>query len=274
MPYPPNQECTSIPNPKGHHPHDPQSKVRPIGRWAAADRSREGHLPLAPHLLSEHETMSDYRAELDRRIAQFKHYLELMQQRRRGTGGEDCFIIFDDREDPDGPAADHLDESKALVREDALAGVVWGDGAGSASLDETVVVDLPDEGWRGGDSQLRFMQFRFNESSFDLDIPNTTLHRAEADIILRRRSGFFYAVERLELEKTPLNRQLTKRFSPLRKMYVNGDEESAAQDMAFIWFGVWKFPVDWTFFVTASAFRGQSFENARPLPPTPEGTST
>ena len=52
-------------------------------------------------------------------------------------------------------------------------------------------------------------------------------------------------------------------------MYVNGDEESAAQDMAFIWFAVWKFPIDWTFFVTAAAFGGgHRFEQACPLPPT------
>ena len=55
--------------------------------------------------------MSDYQAELDRRIAQFRYYLSLMQQRRGGMGSEDCFIIFDDREDPNGPAANHLHES-------------------------------------------------------------------------------------------------------------------------------------------------------------------
>ena len=127
--------------------------------------------------------------------------LELMENRRRQMGSDDCFIIFDDREDPDGPAADHLHESEALVRESVLEGVVWDGGTGSASLDEAIVVDLPAEGWRGDDSQLRFIQFRFNERSFDLDIPNTTLYRAEAEVILRRRSGFFYAVERLDLER-------------------------------------------------------------------------
>lgn len=208
--------------------------------------------------------MLDYRAELDRRIAQFKHYLELMQQRRRGMGSEDCFIIFDDRADPDGPAADHLHESEALARESVLEGVVDG-GTGAASLDETIVVDLPDEGWRGGESQLRFIQFRFNERSFDLDIPNTTLYRAEAEVVLRRRLGFFHAVERLDLEH-PTNRDITKRFSPLRKTYVNGDESSAAEDMVFVWFSVWRFPVDWTFFVTASAFHGVTdWENGVPL---------
>ncbi len=209
--------------------------------------------------------MSDYRAELDRRIAQFRQYLELMQQRRRGLGSEDCFIIFDDREDPDGPAADHLRESETLVRESVLEGLVWDGGTGSASLEEAVVVDLPEEGWRGDDSQLRFIQFRFNERSFDLDIPNTTLYRAEAEVILRRRSGFFHAVERLDLEH-PTNRDITRRFSPLRKMYVNGDESSAAEDMAFVWFSVWRFPVDWTFFVTAAGFHGATdWEKGVPL---------
>jgi len=213
--------------------------------------------------------MSDYQAELDRRIAQFRYYLNLMQQRRGGMGGEDCFIIFDDREDPNGPAANHLHESNPVVRELALEGIVWDGRAGPTSVDETIVIDLPDEGWRGDDSQLRFIQWRFTPRSFDLDVPNTTLYRTEAETILRRRSGFFHAVERLELEQTPKNRQLTKRFSPLRKMYVNGDETSAAADMAFIFFDVWRFPVDWTFFVTAAGFQaGRRFEKAFPLPPT------
>ena len=209
--------------------------------------------------------MSEYRTELDRRMQQFKHYLELMQQRRRGTGSEDCFIIFDDREDPDGPAAGHLRESATPVRESVLEGVAGDRGAGSAAREEPVVVDLPAEGWRGHDWQLRFMQFRFNERSFDLDIPNTTLCRAEAEVVLRRRSGFFPAVERLDLEH-PTNRDITKRFSPLRKMYVNGDESSAAEDTAFVWFSVWRFPVDWTFFVTAAAFHGPAaWEQGVPL---------
>lgn len=209
--------------------------------------------------------MSDYRIELDRRIEQFRHYLELMQQRRRRIGDEDCFIIFDDREDPNGPAADHLDESKALVRESVLEGVVWGEGTDPVSLGQAV--DLPDEGWRGDGCGLRFLQFRFNRQSFDLDIPNTTLSRAEAEIILRRRSGFFHAVERLDLEH-PANREITKRFGPLRKGYVNGDESSAAEDMAFIWFSVWRFPVDWILYVTAVAFHGgHEYEQGLALPP-------
>lgn len=43
---------------------------------------------------------------------------------------------------------------------------------------------------------------------------------------------------------------------PFRKIYACGDEPSAAEDMAFIFFDVWRFPVDWRFYVSAAAFGG------------------
>ena len=36
-----------------------------------------------------------------------------------------------------------------------------------------------------------------------------------------------------------------------------GDEESAADDMAFVLFQVWKFPVNSKLFVTAASFNGK-----------------
>ena len=80
---------------------------------------------------------------------------------------------------------------------------------------------LPDEQWRDDESSCRFIQFSFNTRYFDLDLPNTTLFRAEAELILRRRSGFFYVTDRREFEHPAEN---ADHFNPLRKIFVYGDD--------------------------------------------------
>ena len=55
-------------------------------------------------------------------------------------------------------------------------------------------------------------------------------------------------------------------FHPVRKIYIHGDERSAAEDMAYVWFNVWKFPVDWRLYVTAAAFHEDTdWENGHPI---------
>ena len=194
--------------------------------------------------------MPTFHEELERRTEQFRHYLDLMPQRQAELTEGNSFIIFEERY-RDAPGSKHLTDSKALVYEAALEEGGWDDGLGTSVVDETISIDLPDEGWRGDESQSRFVQFSFNTRYFDMDIPNTTLYRAEAEIILRRRAGFFYVTECRQFEH-PAEKVGT--FNPLRKVYVHGDERSAAEDMAYVWFSVWKFPVDWRFYVTAAAF--------------------
>jgi hypothetical protein len=43
-------------------------------------------------------------------------------------------------------------------------------------------------------------------------------------------------------------------WNPLQKVYLYRDEESAAEDMAFILFQVWNFPVDSPLYVKAASF--------------------
>jgi hypothetical protein len=38
---------------------------------------------------------------------------------------------------------------------------------------------------------------------------------------------------------------------PFCKVYLHGDERSAAEDTAYIFFALWHFPVDWRFYFTA-----------------------
>ena len=44
------------------------------------------------------------------------------------------------------------------------------------------------------------------------------------------------------------------KWNPLQKVYLYRDEESAAEDMAFILFQIWNFPVDSPLYVKAASF--------------------
>jgi hypothetical protein len=109
-----------------------------------------------------------------------------------------------------------------------------------------------------------FVQFSFEEKSFCLDMPRQTLSRAEAEQILRSRQGFFYLRNRPEFT---LKGEDVEGYNPFRKVYAYGDERSAAEDMAFIFYQVWRFPVHWQFFVTAGAFgdKETDWESGTPM---------
>src|SRR5690606_32419972 len=113
------------------------------------------------------------------------------------------------------------------------------------------LIDLPNDGLREDDSQNRFIQFSIERHWLCLDMPLQTLFRAEAEHILRDRNGFFYLKNRPEFTLTSED---VDGYDPFRKVYVYGDENSAAEDMAFVFFQVWKFPVDWRFYVKSGAF--------------------
>jgi hypothetical protein len=195
--------------------------------------------------------MFDYRQELDRRIDQFAGYLKKMDHRAHEEVGGSCFIIFEERKLSDRAGEAALSEAAKPAR--ALAGTEFGDDLDSNILsnDDLPPIDLPDEGWREDDSQNRFIQFSIERNWFCLDMPLQTLYRAEAEQILRSRNGFFYLRDRPQFT---LKDEDVDGFDPFRKVYVYGDETSAAEDMAFIFFQVWKFPVDWRFYVKAAAF--------------------
>ena len=195
--------------------------------------------------------MFDFPRELQRRIDQFAEYLKRMYHRSHDEVCGSCFIIFQE----DSPTGSSDEPALAEAAKPSLELVAAGfDDAGIASItldDDSVFVELPDDGWKADDSQRRFIQFSFEEDWFCMDLPLQTLYRAEAEQIVRSRHGFFYLRDRPEFT---LNEEDVEGYDPFRKIYIYGDEDSAAEDMAFIFFQVWRFPVDWRFFVNASAF--------------------
>ncbi len=192
--------------------------------------------------------MNEYHEILERRLEQFTRYLQLMRRRQQQIREGNSYMIFAEGKAGDAVEGPELAASAVAVGQAALEMT-----GGGLDLDEKndSACGVPREGWRADDSSSRLVQFSFNPKWFDIDLPNTTLYRAEAEEIQRYRLGFFYVTDRPQFEHPA---EKAAEFEPLRRIYLYGDERTAAEDMAFIWFQVWKFPVDWRFFVTAAAF--------------------
>lgn len=195
--------------------------------------------------------MLDYSQELQRRIGQFAGYLKKMHHRAHEEVHGSCFIIFEELPPTNGSGDAALSEAAKPALELVVAGF---DDAGITSVtvsDDRSLAELPDDGWKEDDSSARFIQFSIEKDWFCLDMPIQTLYRAEAEQILRCRKGFFYLRNRPQFT---LKEEDVEGYDPFRKVYIYGDEEFAAEDMAFIFFQVWRFPVDWQFYVKAAAF--------------------
>ncbi len=207
--------------------------------------------------------MNEYREIRDRRIDQFTRYLQRMCRRQQDITSGHSFLIF--AEDKSELNADKpvLHTARAAVAPISVCvhGVL-DDGDPFDVLVPDSLDMLVTDGFDSDESN-RFIQFSFNPRYFDIDLPNTTLYAAEAAEILERRVGFFRVRSRRQFEHPQEN---ASEFDPLRRVYIFGDERTAAEDLAFIWFDVWKFPVDYRFFVTAAAFHEDTnWESDRPL---------
>ncbi|GEM_PF-5540704 len=138
--------------------------------------------------------MFDAHAESQRRVAQFVEVLERMAERRREMPSDHCFVILEDV-DPNG--RDGGGVAKARTAAPAVVGLL--DAVDGSTLDQGL--DPIDEAWRPDERRLRYVQFMFTEAWFFLDLPNQTLHRAEADQLLRKRSGFLFMEEHMRRKK-------------------------------------------------------------------------
>jgi hypothetical protein len=125
--------------------------------------------------------------------------------------------------------------------------------------------ELPSPDW-SPEKPFRYIQFAFRRDCFCLELPNYTLLPPEAELILQQCSGFYWARSRPDLRWVRACWKDMLKWNPLQKIYLYRDEQSAAEDMAFILFRVWKFPLDWRWYVTVSSFHSKHrFEQGKPL---------
>ncbi len=203
----------------------------------------------------------DFAAEKRRRIEQFERALAPMHHRTVQLVKDCCFAIIEERPE-DFRTTPAL---KANARAEKPSAVSIGKSIGNMfgrGDDEPFDVDgWSDEGWRQDDSSSRFVQFIFLEHHFEMDLPRPMLWPDEAKVILQSRSGFFFLGDRGD---TAMHAETVKTFCPLRKAYVHGDDYSAAEDIAFLFFTLWKFPIDSTLYLSTFG-GGHTWENGIPL---------
>jgi hypothetical protein len=226
------------------------------GPGAASGRVAPGRLNGKGELL-----VYDYTKEFDRCVLLFDSYLKKMVQRRSDEPRRDCAITFREN-NPDGSDTPSLEEAAAKSLELALAAEVEIGGWGDQFLDQTsVLIPTHDHAAAGpGDfnGDDRYVQFAFTKRTFYLDLPNCTLFPLEAERLIRERSGFFYLKDHRQPWMSMDYWQNTVRdFSPVQKIYLNSDTRSAAEDMAYIFYTLWKFPTDWQFYYRALVFHGR-----------------
>lgn len=199
--------------------------------------------------------MPTYFDEKRRRIVQFAEYLRLMRLRAHKVAKGSCFIIFD--ESPrDNADSSKLKESVA-IKIDCLT------GRDSASGRQGGTEGLPKHG-KPRQRRSRYLQFAFMRDCFYLELPNNTVFPQEVEQILHCRQGFYWAKNRTDLRWVRSNWEDIVKWNPLQKVYIYRDEESAAEDMAFILFQIWHFPVDSPLYVKAAAFQtGHDFERGK-----------
>ncbi len=188
--------------------------------------------------------MPTYLDEKRRPIDQFAEYLRLMGLRARKVAKDSCFIIFNE-DPPEDAESPKLRESVAITVDCLTEGGSASGGPGDAD-------ELPQESSR--ELPARYIQLAFMRDCFYLELPNNTVFPPEAEQILRCRLGFYWAKDRPDLRWVRANWKDMLTWEPLQKVYLYRDEESAAEDMAFILFQIWHFPVDTPLCVKAASF--------------------
>jgi hypothetical protein len=98
---------------------------------------------------------------------------------------------------------------------------------------------------------MRFVQFAFHADIFFLDLPHTTLTPEEADQLIAERPGFHFVL------KDPSRKvaEYELHFNPVQRIYQYSEKRQAAEDTAYLFFDLWKFPLGAWFKVVSQAFQ-------------------
>ena len=194
--------------------------------------------------------MPDYHDEYHRRVAQFAHFLKLMDDRTHEEAQSMCYLIFDERNDPQKRSNRLIRNRRLRVPQPRYASVGFSSGSQTGCSAQDPAEDK--EPWQDRGCR-RFVQFCFKSKRFAMDLPNTTIFPMEVQRLIQDRSGFFREAEAPD-KGIDLMRYIRK-FDPVMKYYMYDDEVAAAEDTAFILFSLCHFPVGSRFFVKASSFR-------------------
>ena len=101
---------------------------------------------------------------------------------------------------------------------------------------------------RIGGAENRIVQFAFTENGFYLDLPDTTLTLDEAKLAVAERPGFGFALNKSK------KRLGERQFDPVQRQYQYAQHRIAAEDAAYVFFDLWKAPLDAYIMVSAATF--------------------
>jgi hypothetical protein len=102
---------------------------------------------------------------------------------------------------------------------------------------------------RIANSTTRIVQFAFLADGFYLDLPDSTLTPEESRVAVQR-PGFGFALD------NPQIRPDERQHDPIQRRYQYSEHRTAAEDAAFVFFDLWRMPLDVWFKVHAAAFEG------------------
>ena len=181
--------------------------------------------------------MSYQAHQLARRAAQFASLIERLQTMWHARSSDpECFLVLNEF-----PVPSARREKTPCAEDEA------------ASLS-----DAP-RFRQGDDNFFRYAQIGFHGDWFYLELPNAILFPAEAQRLIQERPGFFYLQDRPDSPSAfsaDSWTKLVRDWNPVQKCYRAGDKMGAATDLAYVWFTLWKVPVEWLFQVKMSYFAG------------------
>ena len=167
--------------------------------------------------------------QLARRLAQFASLVDRLESLWRARPAKpECYFVLE--EFPIGPTRPRVVPPEGVT----LVGRRW-----------------------GGDHFVRWAQVGFHGNWFYLELMDTVLSPGEAERLIRERAGFFFLRDRLDGHSAfdaDAAAKLVRDFNPVHKCYRAGDRAELASDLAFLWFNVWRVPLDWVFHLKTNYF--------------------
>ena len=193
------------------------------------------------------------RARFRRRVAE---ELRFMLQRTRALEDTDCFWVLElDRPRDKDAGVGTARRTRSRSRPRMLA--IGEDHGQTGFFEPPQYLPAEDEPRGGRPRRNRFVQclFEAHRPYFVIDLPECTLDPAEAEILLRERTGFFRAKDRPTLGYSP---KTLAEHDPVCRQVLGGDEDDAALDVAYVLFDLYGLPVTTPLFQTAACFEGCS----------------